>query len=62
MMLIFFSIASANNNSRGPKLIVWATPIADIICCVVAVILFVVYLKYNGQNKIENNNEVAIAH
>ncbi|MDY6430623.1 MAG: MATE family efflux transporter, partial [Bacilli bacterium] len=31
--------------------IVWATPIADIACCVIALVLFFVYLKLHGQNK-----------
>ncbi|MBQ8973687.1 MAG: hypothetical protein IJ074_11495 [Clostridia bacterium] len=25
--------------------IVWATPIADIVCCIIAIILFVEFLK-----------------
>ena len=31
--------------------IVWATPIADSICCIVAILLFVIYLKRHGENK-----------
>ena len=31
--------------------IVWATPIADILCCVIAVILFVIFINKHGQNK-----------
>ena len=33
--------------------IVMATPIADAICCLIALYLFNVYLKYHGQNKAE---------
>ena len=49
-MFIFFSIAKLENNSIGPDLIVWATPITDIICSLVAVILFYGYVKHNGKN------------
>lgn len=56
MMFIFYSIARTTHNSHGPELIVWATPIADIVCCVIAIILFMVYLKYNGQNKMPNKD------
>ena len=45
LMFIFFSIAKIENNSIGPDLIVWATPITDIICSLVAVILFYGYVK-----------------
>ena len=45
-----FTIAKLENNSIGPKLIVWATPITDIICSLVAVILFCGYVKHNGKN------------
>ncbi len=31
--------------------IVWATPIADSVCSVVAILLFVIYLKRHGENK-----------
>ena len=31
--------------------IVLATPIADFICSIVALILFLIYIKYHGQNK-----------
>ena len=50
LMFIFFSIAKIENNSIGPDLIVWATPITDIICSLVAVILFYGYVKHNGKN------------
>ena len=49
-MFIFFSIAKLENSSIGPELIVWATPITDIICSLVAVILFYGYVKHNGKN------------
>lgn len=51
MMYIFFAIAS-NGSTYGPELIIWATPIADIVCCITALILFFVYLKRHGSNKI----------
>ena len=50
LMYIFFAVAF-NNSSLGSDLIVWATPIADIVCCITAIILFLFYLKKNGQNK-----------
>ena len=31
--------------------IVWATPIADILCCGVSVVLFVIFINRHGQNK-----------
>lgn len=31
--------------------IVWATPIADILCCAAAVILFIIFINRHGQNK-----------
>ena len=40
LMFIFFSIAKIENNSIGPDLIVWATPITDIICSLLAVFCF----------------------
>ena len=40
-----------------PYSITMATPIADIICCLVAVILFAVYIKYHGHNKKDLNME-----
>ena len=50
LMFIFFAIAKTENGITGPKLIVWATPITDIVCCIISIIFFVIYLKYNGQN------------
>ena len=47
---LFFSISKMEKNSIGPDLIVWATPITDIICSLVAVILFYGYVKHNGKN------------
>ena len=49
LMFIFFSIAKAENISIGPELIVWATPITDIVCSIVAVILFFGYVRHNGK-------------
>ncbi len=51
LMLIFYFAAIASGDSHGPELIVWATPIADMVCCVVSLILFYVYLKNHGNNK-----------
>lgn len=31
--------------------IVWATPIADILCCIVAITLFIIFINRHGQNK-----------
>ena len=53
LMLIFFAIAKASGDSHGPELIIWATPIADIVCCITAIILFAYYLKRHGQNIIK---------
>ena len=50
LMLIFFSIAQSNNNVMGPELIIWATPVTDFVCSIVAIIFFVTYLKKNGSN------------
>lgn len=61
MMLIFYAIAVASGDSHGPELIIWATPIADIVCSLVAIILFFLYLRKNGQNKIpQNNSDVSL--
>lgn len=60
LMLIFYGIALSSKNSYGPELIVWATPIADIICCVVALILFFIYLKHHGKNKMLPPSEETI--
>ena len=63
MMFIFFAIATTTQNNYGPELIIWATPIADIICCGTALVLFFRYLKKHGHNKMDNNlnNEVALS-
>lgn len=58
LMYIFYAIAH-NDAAHGPDLIVWATPIADIVCCLLAVILFLLYLKKNGQNKMPDVPEVS---
>lgn len=50
LMFIFFALAKSNGNPTGPELIIWATPITDIVCSVVAIIIFLNYLKYNGKN------------
>ncbi|MBQ9457091.1 MAG: hypothetical protein IJU64_01085, partial [Bacilli bacterium] len=50
LMFIFFSISKMENNSIGPELIIWATPITDIICSFVAIALFYRYVKHNGKN------------
>ena len=55
LMYIFYAVAVYGNNPYGPELIVWATPIADIICSIVAMILFFYYLKNNGHNKMKEN-------
>ena len=60
LMFIFFSIAKIENNSIGPDLIVWATPITDIICSLVAVILFYGYVKHNGKNATSFNKQEEI--
>ena len=31
--------------------IVWATPIADILCCAAAIVLFVIFINRHGKNK-----------
>lgn len=38
--------------------IVWATPIADIICCVVAVVLFIIYIHNHGHDRHAKPKEV----
>ncbi len=48
LMFILVKIISPAVNG-----LVIATPIADIVCSIVAVILFVIYLKNHGQNKHE---------
>ena len=57
LMFIFFSISKVENNSIGPDLIVWATPITDIVCSLVAVILFYGYVKHNGKNTTSFNEQ-----
>lgn len=58
MMYAFYGVSVAN--SLGPDLIVWATPIADIACSAVALILIAYYLKKNGKNKVTAIKEDAI--
>ena len=48
---LMFIIPLIYNNGKGTG-IVMATPIADIICCIVAVILFAYYLKKHGKDKV----------
>ena len=37
--------------------VVWATPIADFVCCIVAIILFVIYIHRHGHNySVKENN------
>lgn len=58
MMIIFFYIAKATHNSYGPELIIWATPIADLVCCIVAVIFFEIYKNKNikrANQALQNN-------
>ncbi len=40
-------------NACSPYGIVIATPIADFICCITSLILFFLYLKYHGKDKIK---------
>ena len=49
LMLAFFSVAVGTGDAQGPELIVWATPVADITCCLAALILLFAYLKRNCQ-------------
>ena len=49
LMFIFFSISKMENDSIWPELIVWATPITDIISSLVAVILFYGYVKHDSK-------------
>ena len=49
LMFIFFSISKMENNSIGPELIIWATPITDIVCSFVAVTLFYTYVKQKSK-------------
>lgn len=58
LMFIFFSIASATHNSCGPDLITWATPLADITCFVVAVVLFLFYKKDFKVKAADNQNPI----
>ncbi len=41
--------------------IVWATPIADIACSIVAVILFIVYIDNHGHDRHANHSEIKTA-
>lgn len=45
MMFVLASIAQATHTTQGPELIIWATPIVDVICCAVAILLFQIYVK-----------------
>ena len=56
-MFIFFSISKIENNSIGPELIVWATPITDIVCSFVAVTLFYRYVKHNSTKALSFSNQ-----
>lgn len=49
LMYIFYVVSL---NLANVELIVWATPIADVICCLTALVLFFIYIKRNGQNKV----------
>ena len=60
LMFIFFTIAKSNNNVIGPELIIWATPITDIVCSIVAIIFFVLYLKNNGHNIKQANTQLEV--
>lgn len=51
LMYLFYFLAVISGDKYGPELILWATPIADIVCCITSLTLFFIYLKYNGQNK-----------
>ena len=53
LMLTFYFIALASGDTHGPELIIWATPIADMVCCLTSIVLFAHYLKNHGQNKME---------
>ena len=46
-----FFIPLIYNNGKGTG-IAMATPIADIVCCIVAIILFTYYLKKHGKDKV----------
>lgn len=46
-----------NNFISDGKGIVWATPISDIICSIVSIILFVLYVKKHATSTIESNNK-----
>lgn len=57
MMYIFYAISISSNNVYGPELIIWATPIADMACFALSLVLFFIYLHNNGQNKIVTPKE-----
>lgn len=48
LMLILPNVMPIEAKSYG---LVWATPIADIACCLVAIALFVFYIRAHGHNK-----------
>lgn len=62
MMFIFFSIAKATHTNFGPELIIWATPIADVICCVTAIILFSHYAKSSVYQRKQEEKALQLAH
>ncbi len=60
--LMFILQAIATTDFK-PYSIALATPVADAICCIVALLLFFIYIKYHGHNrpeasvkKVERNN------
>ncbi|MBQ2053048.1 MAG: hypothetical protein II494_05155 [Bacilli bacterium] len=52
LMYLFYSVSVVSSNPYGPELIVFATPIADAVCCVVAIILFSFYLRPHKENRV----------
>ncbi len=48
--LMFILVHLINPAVNG---LVWATPIADIVCSIISLILFFIYIKKHGQNKRE---------
>ena len=53
---LMFIIPLIYNNGKGTG-IVMATPIADIVCCLLAIILFAYYLKRHGKDKVQIKKE-----
>lgn len=58
LMYIFHYIASQNENSFGPGLILWATPISDFVCAIISLTLLFVYIKWHGQDKIKDKETI----